>query len=110
LWDKVFSFRKGFMSIDGISDEINDYISQTDHAKPYLLPFSQIKAALQLNREYSPMIWPKVINIDISVDPRYFNFSLAPPNARPVEQLLEERGFMFADNRFVDTRDFTYTH
>ncbi|HNA62381.1 MAG TPA: hypothetical protein PKW79_04830 [Rhabdochlamydiaceae bacterium] len=98
------------MSIDGISDEINDYISQTDHAKPYLLPFSQIKAALQLNREYSPMIWPKVINIDISVDPRYFNFSLAPPNARPVEQLLEERGFMFADNRFVDTRDFTYTH
>ena len=84
------------MRIDAINDEVNDYIPFWDLPRAYLLPFSRIEAALRVDSLHALMISREFIQIVI------------PPDSSSVERVIEERGFRFADNPYVNPRDFTY--
>ncbi len=84
------------MNIEAITDEIPDYLSEADFPKRYFLPFPKIYFAIQFDHQSPLKISGEVVEIVI------------PADSRPVEHLLEKRGFMFADNRYVNPREFTY--
>lgn len=87
------------MMIDAVNEEVSDYVSYFDPPKGYLLPFSRIEAALRIEcKHLSKRFSGELIQIVI------------PPDPIPVERFLEERGFRFADNPYVNPRDFTYAH
>lgn len=95
------------MPIDAINDEVSDYVPVLDLPKAYLLPFSKIEAALRFDSEHSSKFSRGFFPIVIPHAAGFYERGVYVSSV-PVERLLEERGFRFADNPYVDPRDFTY--
>lgn len=85
------------MEIDGITEIANDYLIHHDiPQRAYLIPFSEITTAIRMNHKHPSKVIGEVIEIVI------------PADSRPVERLLAERGFMFADRAYINPRNFTF--
>ncbi len=95
------------MTIDAINDEVSDYVPVLDLPKAYLLPFSKIEAALRFDSEHSSKFSRGFFPIVIPHAAGFYERGVYVSSV-PVDRLLEERGFRFADNPYVDPRDFTY--
>lgn len=84
------------MSIDAIQDDLKDYLPSDNKPKPTFNFLPQIEAALQYSCRSLSMDEHEVVEIILPADPS------------PIEKLLESRGLMFANNRQVSSRDFTF--